>query len=82
MIAGTSRQRTTVASTATAAAMPSPNCLMLGSPLRRKAQKTLTMISAAEVITLAVPASPSITARCASSVASQRSRTCVIRNTS
>ncbi len=60
--AGASKQRTMVASMATAAAIPSPNCLMLGSPLMRKAQNTLTMISAAEVMTRAVPASPSITA--------------------
>src|SRR5215217_3948705 len=32
MIAGTSTQRTTVASTATATAMPRPNCLTVGAP--------------------------------------------------
>ena len=68
MIAGTSRHRTIVASTATAAAIPSPNCLMFGSPLRRKAQNTDTMISAAEVMTRPVVAKPSTTASCGSSV--------------
>ena len=49
--AGTSRQRTIVASTAIAAASPTPNCFTVGSPLRMKLEKTRTMISAAEVIT-------------------------------
>ena len=53
---GTSRQRTIVASTATATAMPTPNCLIVGSSTRMKAEKTLTMISAADVITRPVVA--------------------------
>ena len=60
--AGTSRQRTIVASTATATPMPTPNCLTVGSPLMTKAKKTLTMISAAEVMTRPVCATPSMTA--------------------
>ena len=60
--AGTSRQRTSVASTATATPMPTPNCLTVGSPLMMKAKKTLTMISAAEVMTRPVWATPSMTA--------------------
>ena len=59
---GTSRQRTTVASIAIAAAMPMPNCLTVGLPLRTKLEKTKTMISAADVITRALVASPSTTA--------------------
>ncbi len=60
--AGTSRQRTSVASTATATPMPTPNCLTVGSPLMMKAKKTLTMISAAEVMTRPVVPTPVITA--------------------
>ena len=58
---GTSRQRTIVASTAIATARPTPNCFTVGSPLRMKLANTLTMISAAEVITRALVASPRIT---------------------
>ena len=43
-----------VASTAIATASPTPNCFTVGSPLRMKLAKTLTMISAAEVITRAL----------------------------
>ena len=46
------------------------------------AKKTLTMISAAEVITRPVCATPSITARVLSRVRSQASLMCVIRKTS
>src|SRR6185312_7850517 len=59
---GTSTQRTIVASTATATDRPTPNCFTVGSPLRMNEPNTQTMISAAEVITRAVPASPSTTA--------------------
>src|SRR6185436_17504066 len=40
---GTRRQRTIVASIAIAAAMPIPNCLTVGLPLRMKLEKTKTM---------------------------------------
>ena len=59
---GTRRQRTIVASIAIAAAMPIPNCLTVGLPLRMKLEKTKTMISAADVITRALVARPSTTA--------------------
>ena len=61
--AGTSRQRTSVASIAIATASPTPNSFTTGLPLRTKLAKTQTMISAAEVITRPVLASPSTTAR-------------------
>ena len=80
--AGTSRQRTSVASTATATPMPTPNCLTVGSPLMTNAKKTLTMISAADVMTRPVCATPSITAWVLSRVRSQASLMCVIRKTS
>ena len=79
--AGTSRQRTTVASIATATASPTPNCLTVGSPLRMKLAKTATMISAAEVITRAVPASPSTTESWLPTPALKRSWIFVSRNT-
>src|SRR5829696_5293891 len=81
MIAGTSTQRTTVASTATATAMPRPNCLSVGSPFITKARKTETMIIAAEVITRAVEARPCTTASWESFVTFHCSRTWVIRKT-
>ena len=62
MIAGTIRQRTIVASIATATANPTPNSFTVGSPLRTKLVNTQTMIRAAEVMTRPVVASPSITA--------------------
>ena len=68
--AGTSRQRTRVASIAIATARPTPNSLTIGSPLRTKLVKTQTMIAAAEVITRPVLASPSITASWSSSLGS------------
>ena len=80
--AGTSRQRTSVASTATATPMPTPNCLTVGSPLMMKAKKTLTMISAADVMTRPVVPTPVITAARLSPFSSQASLMCVIRNTS
>ena len=57
-----------VASTAIAAAMPTPNCFTVGLPLRMKLEKTQTMISAAEVITRALVARPSTTASWLSSL--------------
>ena len=58
MTAGTSRQRTMVASIAMATAKPMPNSLTVGSPLSTKLVNTQTMISAAEVITRPVDAEP------------------------
>jgi hypothetical protein len=66
MTAGTSRQRTIVASTAMATDSPMPNSLTTGSPLRTKLENTQTMTSAAEVMTRPVWASPSTTASLAS----------------
>jgi hypothetical protein len=66
MIAGTARQRTTVASIAIATANPTPNSLTTALPLSTKLENTQTMISAAEVITRPVLARPSTTALCAS----------------
>ena len=62
MIAGTSMQRTIVASIAIATASPTPNCLTTTLPLSTKLANTQTMISAAEVITRPVVARPSTTA--------------------
>jgi hypothetical protein len=61
--AGTSTIRTTVASTKIAVAMPTPMSLRKVSGLRTKAMNTATMIAAAAVITRAVLARPSATAR-------------------
>ena len=80
--AGTSRQRTTVASTATATAMPRPNCLTVTLSLAMNAANTLTMISAAEVITRPVEAIPSTTARRASPWRCHCSWQALSRNTS
>ena len=57
--AGTIRHLTIVASIAIATASPTPNCLTTAFPLRSKLEKTQSMISAAEVITRPVFASPS-----------------------
>src|SRR5581483_70574 len=56
--AGTSKHLTTVASRITATASPTPNCLIVGSPLRRKLPNTNTMIRAAAVITRALVTRP------------------------
>jgi hypothetical protein len=80
--AGTRRQRTSVASTATATPMPTPNCLTVGSPLMTNAKKTLTMIRAADVMTRPVVATPSMTAWVLLWVRSQASLMCVSRKTS
>src|SRR4029077_3818411 len=61
--AGTSRQRTMVASRMTAPARRMPNCLTVGSPLRTKPPNTNTMIEAAAVITTALVTSPEVTER-------------------
>ena len=62
MAAGTKIMRTIVASMKIAVAKPRPNILIDGSPFRTKPRKTEIMISAAEVITRAVPPMPAITA--------------------
>src|SRR5215471_9728422 len=82
MRAGTSRQRTTVASRITATARPMPNCLTVGSPLSTKLPNTNTMIVAAAVITRPLVTSPETTARLASSPASACSLIWLTRNTS
>lgn len=82
MVAGTSKPRITVASTAIATASPSPIIVTTGVELNRKLAKTHTMIRAAEVITVPVPASPSRTDRALSPVRNHDSRTAVSRNTS
>ena len=66
MTAGTARQRTIVASIAIATANPTPNSLTTALPFSTKLENTHTMISAAEVITRPVEASPSTTALCGS----------------
>ena len=63
MIAGTARQRTTVASIAIATASPTPNCLTIAFPFRTKLANTKTMISAADVMTRPVLARPSRASR-------------------
>ena len=63
MTAGTRTIRTSVASSRIAAASPTPNSFRNTSGAARKARKTTTMIAAAAVITRAVFASPSATAR-------------------
>ncbi len=82
MTAGTSRQRTRVASMAMATAKPTPNCFTVGSPLRMKLVNTQTMISAAEVITRPVEARPSMTAFVGLPSSFQCSWIWVSRNTS
>ena len=80
--AGTSRQRTTVASRITATARPTPNCLIVGSPLSTKLPNTNTMIAAAEVITRALVTRPETTALSLSSPALWCSSIWLTRNTS
>jgi len=60
--AGTSTSRTSVASRKTAAARPKPIALKGTSRPAAKAAKTVTMISAAEVMVRAVPSRPCATA--------------------
>lgn len=62
IVAGTSISRTTVASTKTATASPSPIIFTVGSGLVTKERNTAIMISAADVMTRAVFASPIATA--------------------
>jgi hypothetical protein len=62
IVAGTSTIRTTVASSSTAVANPTPNILTIGSSPSTKAPNTLIMMRAAEVMTRAVAEMPSTTA--------------------
>ena len=71
-----------MASTATATPIPTPNCFTVGSPLMMKAKKTLTMISAAEVMTRPVFAMPSTIAMRLSPSRRHASRMWLIRKTS
>ena len=71
-----------VASTSTAIVRPTANILTSTSGDSRKAANTLIMISAADVITLAVAASPSTTLWWLSPVRTNSSRTRLSRNTS
>ena len=82
IVAGTSTMRTTVASTNTAVARPMPASLRNTASSITKAPNTVTMIAAAAVITRAVLASPSATARRLSPVRTYSSRTRDRRNTS
>src|SRR5688500_1078964 len=68
IVAGTSSTRTIVASRATARAMPTPMLLIVIVSASAKAAKTVTMMSAAPVMTPAVFASPSATAAALSPV--------------
>ena len=61
IVAGTSSTRMMVASMATAIAMPTPMLLMVIVSARANAANTMTMISAAPVMTPAVRARPSAT---------------------
>ena len=80
--AGTSRHRTIVASRITATASPTPNCLIVGSPLSTKLPNTNTMIAAAAVITRALVTSPETTEVLLSSPAWTCSSIWETRNTS
>ena len=62
--------RTSVASSAIATAVPSPSCLIDGTPTAMNTPNTATMISAAEEMVRALAARPSATARRVSPVAS------------
>ena len=67
---------------AIAADMPTPIILITTLGSKAKPRKTATMISAAEVITRAVVASPSTTLPLLSPVRRNASRTLLSRNTS
>ncbi len=82
MVAGTSTMRTSVASMSTATARPRPMSLMARSSATTKLPNTHTMMAAAAVITRAVDASPSTTARLLSPERSYSSLIEDSRNTS
>ena len=75
IVAGTSSMRTTVASSRTASARPSPNSFPTRSSSNTNEPNTTTMMAAAAVITRAVAARPSATAVAESPVLSYSSRT-------
>ena len=81
-MAGTSKTRMMVASSATASAIPTPIDLIVIVSARAKAANTVTMINAAPVITPAVRASPSATAAALSPVRRYASWTRDRRSTS
>lgn len=81
MSAGTSSVRRTKASSATADARAIPNIAMSRSPLRTNARKTEIMMTAAELITRLVSASPTRTARRLSPVSSHSSYIRLTRKT-
>jgi hypothetical protein len=56
------RDRTMALASSTATDRPTPNCLMVGSPLRMKLPNTEIMMIAAAAITLALEATPERTA--------------------
>ena len=62
MTEGSSTARTTVASSSTASARPTPSCLRLVSESVTKVRKTNTMITAALVTTPADDVMPELTA--------------------
>ena len=72
---------TMIASTATAAASPTPNCFTVGSPLMMKLEKTRIMIEAAAMITRIARPSPLTIARRWSPWSSFSSETRVSRKT-
>ncbi len=81
IVAGTSTERTTVASTETATASPKPNCCIITSSPSAKPPKTATMIKAAPVINRPVERSPKATDSLLSPVCMNRSRIRLSRNT-
>ena len=81
-MAGTSIMRMTVASTNTAAARPRPIIFTVGSSTSKMLRQTLSMITAADVMTRAVDARPPTTLARLSPVATHCSRTRDSRNTS
>ena len=83
MSAGTSRQRTMVASTNTAVARPTPNSLVIASGARKMNDENTThMMAAADVTTDPVSARPRLTAVTMLPVLAQCSWKAVSRNTS
>ena len=82
MIAGTSTIRTTVESRSTATAMPKPISFTVGLAFVTNDRKTASMMSAAVVMTRAVPATPRTTEVLGSEVRSHSSLIRLIRKTS
>lgn len=80
--AGTRTSRTTVASRATATAMPSPSCCTGSTPVKVNAVKTAIIRKAAPEMSGAVATMPLVTAFRLSYPASVSSRTLLSRKTS